>query len=402
MFNLKGYIAEAANDTTRLKHLSHLEDLIFEEGKQGLQFAIDSIQIYVNALYNKSSGATITTKWDGSPSIIVHQSGNDYWVASKSAFNATPKLNRTDSDIEANHGHSAGLVEKLKYALKYCKDLGINGTLQGDFLYTDGDLKPQTIDGVKHVTFKPNTITYAVAVDSDLGRRILASKMGIIFHTYYTGNDFTTMKANFGYSVEKLKKSRNVFVDDAILKDKTKDLTLTQAEQETILNAHAELKKLNMAIPTSFLSWLSTHKIVSALIAKYNNANVRAGSYVGSSKAHGVSQFIHDELQKEIDKVKTTTTKTKKENERQQILDFVDSHKMVLEKVYEAFSLVVACKMIIVSKLNRLETGVSGFVEKGNALVPTAPEGFVAVQGDRVVKLVDRLEFSRNNFLRQR
>lgn len=402
MFNLKGYIAEAANDTTRLKHLSHLEDLIFEEGKRGLDFAIESIVIYVNALYNKSSGATITTKWDGSPSIIVHHSSNDYWVASKSAFNATPKLNRTDADIEANHGHSPGLVEKMKYALKYCKELGINGTLQGDFLYTEGDLKPQTIDGVKHVTFKPNTITYAVAFDSDIGRKILASKMGIIFHTYYTGDDPASMKANFGYSISKLKKSRNVFVDDAILKDKTKDLSLSDSEQDTLIRAHTELKKLSSIIPTSFLTWLSTHKTVSTLIAKYNNANVRAGSYVGSSKAHGVTQFIHDELQKEIDKVKTATTKTKKDNERQQILDFVDEHKQVLEKVYEAFSLVVACKMIVVNKLNKLETGVAGFVERGNALVPTAPEGFVAVQGDRVVKLVDRLEFSRNNFLRQR
>lgn len=399
MYNLKEFIVEKANDTTRLKHLSHLEDLIFEEGKQGLDFAIESIVIYTNALYNKPSGAVITTKWDGSPSIIIHHSNNDYWVASKSAFNATPKLNRTDADIEKNHGHSAGLVEKLKYALKYCKDLNINGTVQGDFLYTESDLKPQTIDGVKHVTFKPNTIVYAVSVDSDLGRRILASKMGIIFHTYYTGSDPATMVAKFGYSVTNLRKSKNVFFDDAIMKDSTKDLSLSKSEQDTLTHSHAELRKLSIAIPTSFLSWLASHKVVAELIAKYNNANVRAGSYVGSSKAHGVTQYIHDEIQKEIDKVKTSATKLRKSDERQKIIDHIEQNKMVLEKVYEAFSLIVACKMIIVSKLNKLETGVSGFVEKGNALVPTTPEGFVAVQGDRVVKLVDRLEFSRNNFL---
>jgi hypothetical protein len=399
MKTLKGFITEAANDTTRLKHLSHLEDLMFEEGKQGLEFAIESIQIYVNALYNKPSGALITTKWDGSPSIIVHDSGTDFWVASKSAFNASPKLNRTEADIISNHGHAPGLVEKLKYALKYCKDLGINGTVQGDFLYTEGDLKPQTIDGVKHVTFKPNTIVYAVPADSDLGRKILVSKMGIIFHTYYTGSDPATMKANFGYSIAKLKKSRNVFVDDAILKDSTKDLSLSETEQATILKAHAQLERLKVAIPTSFLTWLSTHKLIYPLMAKYNNANVRAGSYIGSSQAHGFSQFVHDELQKDIDKVKTQTTKQKKSDERTELLKYIDTNRVVLEKAYEAFSLIVTCKMIIVSKLNKLETGVSGFVERGNSLVPTTPEGFVAVQGDRVVKLVDRLEFSRNNFL---
>ena len=399
MLNLKDYISEAANDTTRLKHLSHLEDLMFEEGKAGLSFAIESIRIYVNALYNKSSGTLITTKWDGSPSVIIHNSGTDFWVASKSAFNANPKLNRTDADIIANHGHAPGLVEKLKFALKYCKELGISGTVQGDFLYTDNDLKPKTIDGVKHVTFKPNTIVYAVAVDSDLGRRILASKMGIIFHTYYTGSDPATMKANFGYSIAGLKQSRNVFVDDAILKDSTKDLSLNAIEQDTVLKAHSQLEKLKIAIPTSFLTWLSSHKLVYPLMAKYNNANVRAGSYIGSSQAHGFSQFVHDELQKEIDKVKTAATKQKKTDERQQIIDFLDKNKIYLEKAYEAFSLIVTCKMIIVNKLNKLETGVAGFVERGNSLVPTTPEGFVAVQGDRVVKLVDRLEFSRNNFL---
>ena len=393
------YLTETANDTTRLKHLSHLEDLMFEEGRSGLNFAVESIQIYVNALYNKASGTLITTKWDGSPSIIIHDSGTDFWVASKSAFNASPKLNRTDKDIEENHGHSAGLVEKLKFALKYCKELGINGTVQGDFLYTDNDLKPLVIDGVKHVTFKPNTIVYAVAADSDLGRRILASKMGIIFHTFYTGSDPATMKANFGYSIASLKKSKNVFVDDAILKDKTKDLSLNADEQATVLKAHAQLEKLKVAIPNSFLSYLSTHKQVSVLMAKYNNTNVRAGNYTGLTHAHGFAQYVHDELQKDIDKVKTSTTKQKKSDERQQIVDFLDKNRVVLEKAYEAFSLIVTCKMIIVNKLNKLETGVAGFVERGNSLVPTTPEGFVAVQGDRVVKLVDRLEFSRNNFL---
>ena len=135
-------------------------------------------------------------------------------------------------------------------------------------------------------------------------------------------------------------------------------------------------------------------------MAKYNNANVRAGNYVGASKAHGFGQFVHDELQKDIDKVKTAVTKQKKSDERTEIMAYLDSHRMVLEKVYEAFSLIIACKLIVVEKLNKLETGMSGFVERGNALVPTNPEGYVAVHDDnRVVKLIDRLEFSRNNFL---
>ena len=52
--------------------------------------------------------------------------------------------------------------------------LNIKGILQGDLLFTD-DLKAINIDGEKMVSFTPNTITYAVPMASDLGRRIAES-----------------------------------------------------------------------------------------------------------------------------------------------------------------------------------------------------------------------------------
>ena len=51
--------------------------------------------------------------------------------------------------------------------------LNIKGILQGDLLFTSGDLKAVNIDGEKMVSFTPNTITYAVPQDSDIGRRII-------------------------------------------------------------------------------------------------------------------------------------------------------------------------------------------------------------------------------------
>ena len=40
------------------------------------------------------------------------------------------------------------------------------------FLFTD-DLKAINIDGEKMISFTPNTITYAVPVNSDIGKKIM-------------------------------------------------------------------------------------------------------------------------------------------------------------------------------------------------------------------------------------
>ena len=61
--------------------------------------------------------------------------------------------------------------------LRELPKLGIKGILQGDLLYTPGELQTDTIDGEKMVTFTPNTITYAVPVDSDIGKKITRAKI---------------------------------------------------------------------------------------------------------------------------------------------------------------------------------------------------------------------------------
>jgi len=399
MLNLKTYISEKVNNTNRLTHLSHLEDLVFEEGASGVNDAINSIVIYHSIVQRRPAPAKLTTKWDGSPSIIIHHSSKDYWVASKSAFNKTPKLNRTEKDIEENHGHAPGLVEKMKYALKYAKKLGINGTVQGDFLYTENDLKPMNIDGVKYVTFKPNTNVYAVPVASDLAKRILASKMGIIFHTSYAGSDPATMTASIGtYSVKKLKKTPEIFFDDAYIKDETTDISMSPAEEQQITNIIVKLKQLQRVLPAKFLNQLANHDALAPLMASYNNSNVRAGDYTSPQVANGFVPFIEAKYKKEIEKLKTEKAKAGRITTRDELVKFITDNHTKLVFAYEVFSLLAAAKMMIVAKLNKLKT-MRSFVQRGNSLVPTSPEGFVAVHDHRVVKLVDRLEFSRNNFL---
>ena len=90
------------------------------------------------------------------------------------------------ADIDADT--KGDLNTKLKLALSELPKLGIKGVVQGDFLYAKEDLKEVDIDGEPHITFHPNTIVYAVPKSSELGKAILGSKVGVVWHTVYRGS----------------------------------------------------------------------------------------------------------------------------------------------------------------------------------------------------------------------
>ena len=157
-------------------HLEHLEDLIFNKGYKGGKEAIDYLYSVYEMLKGHSKGKTkMTRKWDGAPAIFagINPENGKFFVGTKSIFNAEPKINYTEKDVERNHGHAEGLASKLKTALKLLKPLNWNGrVVQGDFLWTKEDLKGNVIDGESYVTFTPNTLTYAAPASSELGQRI--------------------------------------------------------------------------------------------------------------------------------------------------------------------------------------------------------------------------------------
>ena len=115
------------------------------------------------------SSINMTVKWDGAPAIFagIDPSDGKFFVAKKSVFNVNPKLYKTNAEIDEDL--SGDLNAKFKVALAEFSKLGIKGVIQGDLMFTD-DLSKETIEGVSYYTFQPNTIVYAVPVDSDLGR----------------------------------------------------------------------------------------------------------------------------------------------------------------------------------------------------------------------------------------
>ena len=128
-------------------HLEHLEDEIINFGVDGGRAAINFLRSLRDMLAGASrSSVNMTVKWDGAPAIFAGVDPEDgkFFVAKKSVFNVSPKLYKTEGEIDADL--SGNLNSKFKVALKEFSKLGIKGVLQGDLMFTD-DVETSKIDG---------------------------------------------------------------------------------------------------------------------------------------------------------------------------------------------------------------------------------------------------------------
>ena len=77
---------------TKLKHLEHPEDNAISS-HAGFTHAFHALHDIHKALKGQKSTSKITTKLDGSPSIVFghHPESGKFFVASKSAFNKNPR-----------------------------------------------------------------------------------------------------------------------------------------------------------------------------------------------------------------------------------------------------------------------------------------------------------------------
>ena len=389
-------------------HLEHLEDEIINNGVAGGRAAINFLQSLRDMLSGSArSSINMTVKWDGAPAIFAGTDPSDgkFFVAKKSVFNVSPKLYKTDAEIDADL--SGDLNAKFKVALAEFSKLGIKGVLQGDLMYTD-DISKETIEGVSYYTFQPNTIVYAVPIDSTLGKVIKSSKIGVVWHTTYTGDNLQDMKASFGANISGLKTVSSVWMDDATYKDVSGKATMTAKETASVTkslsNAGSMFQKINSPMLSKFLNLQNTFtgNLSGASLKTYNNSKVRQGKPVSNPKSHaqGYVSWVEDTFQKQIDKLKTQSRKDALDNKKKEISRELQKHTSNLTNVIAFQNYIVEAKMGIVRKLNTVKGLTNTFIKTANGFKVTNPEGYVAI--DRIsgnaVKLVDRMEFSFNNF----
>ena len=395
--NLKQHIQEAKNT-----HMVHIEDMVIDGGVDGARAAIFALRDLRDMLGGTTNDTSeVTVKWDGAPAVFagIDPSDSKFFVAKKGIFNKNPKVYKSVKDVKADT--KGDLAKKLTVAFQELKKLGIKtGVYQGDIMFTKKDLKNQTIDGQKYVTFHPNTIVYAVPVEA--AKEIKAAKIGVVWHTYYSGASFEKMSASFAPSIASFKKPRTVWQKSASFPDISGVATLTKKETDEITTHISNAGKLFQKISANALKDVSTNTDINLFINTFRNTKVRTQSEISDTAAHAeeLIQWIHDRYDNEIEKLKSDAGKDRKEEAKIAALAwFNDDNKANLIKMFDMQNELVYAKRKLLTHLDSMDS-INTFIKTKDGFRVTGAEGYVAIDHltNGAVKIVDRMEFSYNNF----
>jgi len=385
-------------------HLEHLEDDIFNSGPAGVTNSINFLKSLRDMLTegDGQSAMKVTTKWDGAPAIVCGRNPQDgrFFVGTKSVFNKqNPKVVYSEADADRLYpGQTVGSI--LKECLQRLSTLPIQGVLQGDLLY---QTTPSVImlEGQRNYSFRPNTITYTIPVDSELGERVGRSKLGIVFHTEYTGRTMQDLAAGFGANVSKLQGKPDVAVFSS-------DFTNVGGAANLSMVEKANVNRTILAAERNFKSGSTFIKGVQdvgkgpftlpALFKVYFNQVVREGRVPGADiMSKQFCCFISEKFNKEMAKKKTLKSKAEWMKRRNEAVKYLNTNRSSMNSALSGFKNLMDAKVMIINKLTKIKS-VGTFLEEEGGLRATNPEGFVAIKDGAALKLVDRLEFSRANF----
>lgn len=394
-------------ETTQNVHLEHVEEEILNKGADGAEFAMNTMMRFADMLKGRTNKKfKVTTKWDGAPAVIcgIDPETKKFFVSTKGAFAKTPKLAFTQDDIKELFPDY--LWEKLGPCLEHLPKLGIKGVLQGDLMFNEQMKSQATIDGEEFITFKPQQITYAFQASSEAGKKVAQAKLGIIFHTSYTGPAMgPEMSASFDVDVSGLKKTNDVWYDDANFKDVSGSVLLTKDEQAQVKQDLADAMAAYKAVPQQLLASIKDNKDFVVYFKRTMNDYIRANKLPGDP-----DQFLNDfievyrnKIQGEIAKLKNQDPNAPAVSNRIKKIEaqanLVNQNRKGLASVIRFIKEISNLKMLFVRKLNNIESIAHFYREPDGSYTAANPEGYVAIDHvGSAVKFVDRLEFSRRNF----
>jgi hypothetical protein len=186
-----------------------------------------------------------------------------------------------------------------------------------------------------------------------------------------------------------------------MLRDLT-NVTMSKKDTEYVNELLSEAGFLFNQIAGSTLRRLENEEELPRLIEQFSNKYVRKGQIIGDSERHVslLIRWIRLRYAKEIAKRKTEKGKAGQKSKLDKILSFFSTeNKKSLKYMFDLQKKIVLAKLKLINTLNRLGN-VDTFVKTRNGYKVTGAEGYVAIDkiGGDAVKIVDRMEFSYNNF----
>jgi hypothetical protein len=392
--SLKDIITEEVN-----KHIEHFEDNMLNMGVEGIQQNVLIAKTLRDTLSGSSAvKAKITVKWDGAPAVFfgINPENGKFFVSTKAIFNKEPKIAYTPQDVKAYFGHAPNLVTKLIDCLKYLPSLGINTIYQGDLLFTN-DKKFEKIDGIASITFTPNTITYAIPNDdSDLAKAVRGARIGIVVHTEYVGKTIDTLSAKYDVNVKRYSNS-NVWITDAYFEDDSGIINFTKKEIGDIDYMIGEVERVSRYVKSDIFVKLRDYGIYE-LFRRFHNEQIKQGAPLNAVSKYFDDFVTYIENALTSLPAKTQATIDKRTQKIEEIKMFLNKYRREIVGIFYLYLLFIRMKNIFVQKLSQISS-VGTFIRSGDGYRVTKPEGFCVIDNDgSILKLVDRLEFSRANF----
>lgn len=169
--------------------IDHPEDLAWQEGSKGVGRAMQSLA------YALAKPQSTSIKWDGSPALIFGRNSlGEIVITDKSGFSAKGydgKARSPEQLAAMLRARDPNNPERAKYANRIAGLWPVvaksipqgQGYYQGDLLYVG---TPNIVDG--NFVFKPNKIEYKIPVNSELGKKIAASKVGMVVHGFLSSD----------------------------------------------------------------------------------------------------------------------------------------------------------------------------------------------------------------------
>ena len=370
-------------------------------GVEGCMAAVSFLKELRKMLGQQEHAGFMQTKWDGAPSVVcgVEPLTQMFFVGTKSVFNKTePKICFTPESIDEYY--QGDLAEKLKYALEHFSKLNITGVIQGDLLFTR-DIRKETVNGEQLYTFRPNTITYGIPVNHPIGQAAGRAKIGVVFHTHYTGDELATMQARAGANVDGS-------TDVLVVKNDTPMHRVGFSKSEMVkFDGYINKIERMCQVCGDFLDELvavsgttgDAKFHISSYLKQFFNNEIKNARNVGNvdETVYLLANFYHAKMTKELAKIKTVANLTKKRNLVYQSEEYLVNNVYKFKAMIALYKELQSVKQMVIDKLDHLEE-FRTFVQTDKGYKVTTPEGYVLHKDGSMIKFVNRLEFAYNNF----
>jgi len=368
--------------------IQHAEDLIFFEGSEGAIRALDALE-----KMNDPEGRPETSlKWDGSPAVIFGRDTDGKFIfTDKSGFGVKSYKGKVESEqgmedmyrarseraakkmgvdpegvFQKRYSKITPMMQKAFRLAEKSVDPDHRGYFFGEVLYFD---KPAVEDG--KFVFKPNMVKYKITTDSEIGKKIADSDVGIVLHLK---KDVETLE-NQPLDFEGMTPDSDIlFFGKTFIE---KPVSVDDAEV-------AEIKQIVTTNSQSIDGFFNADKLRKFAISDLPNLFY---AYLNSKVDTGLENLGGDFVEWINSKDRISSQK------KQNVINYITDNKDIFDIIWQIVSRTMKVKDDVIANIDS-QGGLEFSQSLGDEEVG---EGYVLSDEGKLIKLVDRSKFTRAN-----